>query len=87
MPVAMGIEGMTSKNDKATMTPGSPRRVDCPNTLIQTSVRAAAEANHLICWRSCPLVRRKRTNSEITAPSPASSISGSAMKPTNTFTT
>ena len=55
-----------------------------PNTIIQTSDRAAAEANHLICWRSSPLDRLKRTNSEITAPSPATSIIGTAMKSTNT---
>ena len=77
MPVAMGSEGMTSKNDKATIASGSPR-VDCPNTIIQTSDRAAVEANHLICWRSSPLARRKRTNSEITAPNPASSNIGYA---------
>src|SRR5829696_6878294 len=70
MPVAMGIEGMTSKNDKATIASGSPRGEYCPNTVIQTSVRAAAETNHLICWRSSPLDRRKRTNSELTAPPP-----------------
>src|SRR5215203_805382 len=85
MPVAMGIEGMTSKLDKATITSGSPR-VDCPNTIIQTSDRAAAEANHLICWRSSPLDRRKRTNTEITAPSPTS-IMGNPMKSTNTCNT
>src|SRR5215218_11456082 len=79
MPVAMGTEGMTSKLAKATIASGSPR-VDCPNTIIQTSDRAAAEANHLICWRSSPLDRRKRTNTEITAPSPASSIIGNATK-------
>ena len=54
MPVAMGIEGMTSKPDKATIASGSPRREACPNTSIQTNVKAAAEANHLICWRSSP---------------------------------
>src|SRR5215216_5866070 len=72
-----------SKLAKATITPGSPR-VDCPNTRYQTSVRAAAAANHLICWRSSPLARRKRTNSEITAPIPASSIIGNATKSTTT---
>src|SRR5829696_2073029 len=86
MPVAMGTEGMTSKFVKATITSGSPR-VDCPNTRYQTSVRAAAEANHLICWRSSPLDRRKRTNSEITALTPARSIIGTAMKSTNTYAT
>src|SRR5215213_368886 len=54
IPVAMGIEGMISKLDKATIAPGSPRRQAYPNTSIQTSDRAAAEANHLICWRSSP---------------------------------
>src|ERR671913_531785 len=44
MPVATGIEAMTSKPDKATMTPGSPRREACPNRSIQTSV--PAEADH-----------------------------------------
>src|ERR687890_2038044 len=68
---------------KATTASGSSR-VDCPNTRYQTSVRAAAAANHLICWRSSPLDRRKRTNTEITAPSPASSIIGNATKSTTT---
>ena len=58
MPMAMGAEGMTSRLDKATIASGSPR-VDCPNTSIQMSDRAAAEANHLICWRSFPLAWRK----------------------------
>src|SRR5215212_7720524 len=75
MPVAMGIEGMTSKNDKATIASDSPPRVGpCVKTNIQTSVRAAAEVNHLICWRSSPPAQRKRTNSEITAPRPARNI-------------
>src|SRR5215203_2654106 len=87
IPVAMGIEGMTSKLDKATIAPGSPQRVDCPNTVIQTSVRAAAETNHLICWRSSLLAWRTRTNSEITAPRPATNSIGTAMKSTNTCTT
>jgi hypothetical protein len=32
--VAMGIEGMTSKNDKATIASGSTRGEYCPNTVI-----------------------------------------------------
>src|SRR4028119_1124779 len=78
MPVAMGIEETTSRLDKATIASGSPRREACPNTDTQTSDRAEAEANHLICWRSSSLARRKRTNSEITAPSPARKIMGTA---------
>src|SRR5829696_3264011 len=87
MPVAMGIEGMTSKLDKATIAPGTPPRVDCPNTILQTSDRAAAEANHLICWRSSSLARRKRTNSEITAPSPATNSIGTAANKSTTSNT
>src|SRR5215203_6244590 len=90
MLVAMGIEGRTSNPDKKMIDSGSPPLAlsssskTNANTISQTSVRAAAEANHLICWRSSPLARRKRTNSEITAPSPASSIIGSATNTTNT---
>ena len=41
MPVAMGIEGTTSKLDKATIASGSPPRVDCPSTIIQASVQGS----------------------------------------------
>src|SRR5919112_2078933 len=84
MPVAIGIEGRTSKPDKAPVTSGStPPALSSSskttaNTSIQKNVRAAEEANHLICCRSSPLVRRKRTNSEITPPSPATSNIGTA---------
>src|SRR5215211_3043934 len=93
MLVAMGIEGRTSNPDKKMIDSGSPPLAlsssskTNANTISQTTVRAAAEANHLICWRSSPLAQRKRTNSEITAPSPATDIMGSAMKSTNTCTT
>src|SRR5215216_4088758 len=72
---------------EATIAPGSTRGEYCPNTVIQTSVRAAAETNHLICCRSSPLAWRTRTNSEITAPSPATKSIGTAMISTNTCTT
>jgi hypothetical protein len=95
IPVAMGIEGMTSPADaqvKARIASGTPPSMlrssaNTSITSIQTNVRAAAKANHLICCCSSPLARRKRTNSEITAPSPASSIIGSATNTTNTCTT
>src|SRR5215208_6817615 len=95
IPVAMGIEGRTSEVDtevKATIASGTlPLMLmsssNTTNTSIQTNVRAAAEANHLICWRSSPLARRKRTNSEITAPSPATNSIGTATNTTNTCTT
>ena len=75
MPVAMGIEEtMKGPNGTPTTSPWGLCSTSPPN--IQVSVRATAEANHLICCRSFPLALRKRRKRETMGSSPASSISG-----------
>jgi hypothetical protein len=62
MPVATGIEGTTTRLEAATITSNTPPRgpSGCSKRSIQVNVGAEAEANHLICCRSSPLVLRKR---------------------------
>src|SRR5918998_648925 len=89
MPVATGIAGTRSRLSTAATTASSlpSALTSASNTNTKPSVRTEAEANHLICWRSSPLARWNRTNSETTAASPATSIIGNPANSTTTNST